>query len=328
MARLYENFRRAGGAVNLGAAARSLEPAAGGHWRVGYRTAAASESVIARSVLFADGGFQANQEMLARYVGPNAGQCLLRATPTGTGDGLRLLLGAGAATVGLGRLYGHLVSIDALHSDELWPFPHLDELCLKGALVTRRGDLFPVTVRTAVGLVTRLARTDDPRGFAAICDSRLWSTAGTASALGLPVANPDLVKRGGHLARSDTIAGLADALGVARDRLEGAIRQHNSTPGAIPVAQPPFYAARTIPGITFTMGGARIGPDAAVIDLEGRPIAGLFAAGSTAGGIHGGPDGGYVGGLGAAATFGLIAAGTIAARQTSPTGALDMRERA
>ena len=41
-------------------------------------------------------------------------------------------------------------------------------------------------------------------------------------------------------------------------------------------------------------------------------VPGLFAAGSTTGGIQGGPNGGYVGGLATAATFGYIAAGTIA----------------
>jgi fumarate reductase flavoprotein subunit len=69
-----------------------------------------------------------------------------------------------------------------------------------------------------------------------------------------------------------------------------------------------------LPGITFTMGGARIGADAAVLRPDGQPIPGLFAAGSTTGGIQGGPDGGYVGGLAVAATFGYIAAGSIAAR--------------
>ena len=319
MSRLYANFRNAGGTIVNGATAHRLDRGDHG-WRVGYRTKNGEHDYQAGSVLVADGGFQANSEMLSRYVGPNAGLCLLRATTTGTGDGLRMLLEAGAGAVGLGRVYGHLVSATALKSDELWPFPHLDEFCMKAALVTRQGDLFLVDANTSVGLVTRLARTEDPRGFAVVIDSDIWTESAKAGILGLPVANPDLVKRGGHLASSTTLAGLAHHLGIDANRLNNAIHVHNAMPGSLQVNKPPFYAARVIPGITFTMGGARIGPDAGVQDPDGRSIGGLYAAGSTAGGIHGGPNGGYVGGLAAAATFGYIAAGSIAARDVLMRG--------
>jgi fumarate reductase flavoprotein subunit len=263
-------------------------------------------------VLVADGGFQANTELLSRYIGPNAGLCLLRATTTGTGDGLRMLLDNGAGAVGLGRVYGHLVSLDALHNDDLWPFPHLDELCMAGLVLTRYGNRFPVTTTSPVALVTQMARSDDPRGFTVIFDDELWKGPAGRGQLGLPAANPELAGRGGHLVSSETIAGLAELLGVAKDRLVEAAEQHNMSSGSYAIAHPPFYAARLVPGITFTMGGAKIGPDAAVRAPDGVPIPGLFAAGSTAGGIQGGPNGGYVGGLAIAATFGYIAAESIA----------------
>ncbi|TMD15597.1 MAG: FAD-dependent oxidoreductase [Chloroflexi bacterium] len=274
MQRLYERFREWRGDLRMGAAAHSLHRLSGG-WQVGFQTEAGEASLEAGTVLFADGGFQANQEMLSRYVGPNAGLCLLRASTTGTGDGLRMLLENGAEAVGLGRVYGHLVSINALESDELWPFPHLDELCMVGVVVTRHGDRVPVDT-SAVGLVTRMARSEDPRGFAVVFDEEIWNGEPGRGKLGLPAA-------------------------------------HNTVRGACPVSRPPFHAARVIPGITFTMGGAKIGPDAAVRAPGGRAIPGLFAAGSTAGGIQGGPNGGYVGGLATAATFGYIAAESIAA---------------
>jgi fumarate reductase flavoprotein subunit len=313
MSTLYANFRRHGGTIVLGATANSLEPAAGGGWRVGYQTQDGLHSLLAGCVLVADGGFQGNQEMLSRYVGPNAGLCLLRAATSGTGDGLRLLLGVGAGAVGLGRVYGHLVSATALDSDQLWPFPHLDQLCLRGALVSRRGDLVPVTVDSPVGLVTRLARSEDPRGFAAIFDRGLWSEAAQEHHLGLPAPNPGLVERGGHLCASETVAGLAQAMGMAERRLAAAVDAHNREPESVPIKTPPYRGARVVPGITFTMGGARIGPDAGVRAHDGRPISGLYAAGSSVGGINGGPRGGYVGGLAAAATFGYIAGGSMAA---------------
>ena len=54
-----------------------------------------------------------------------------------------------------------------------------------------------------------------------------------------------------------------------------------------PIEKPPFYAVARAPSIHHTMGGLKINPRAEVLDGEGRPIPGLFAAGEVAGGIHG-----------------------------------------
>ena len=57
--------------------------------------------------------------------------------------------------------------------------------------------------------------------------------------------------------------------------------------GAGPIAHPPFYAMRAWPKVHHTMGGVRIDTDARVLDMDGRPMAGLYAAGEVAGGVHG-----------------------------------------
>jgi fumarate reductase flavoprotein subunit len=51
--------------------------------------------------------------------------------------------------------------------------------------------------------------------------------------------------------------------------------------------------------------------DGAVLDVNDRPIPGLYAVGSTIGGLNGGPHAGYVGGL-INTTIGLCAAEAIA----------------
>jgi fumarate reductase flavoprotein subunit len=61
------------------------------------------------------------------------------------------------------------------------------------------------------------------------------------------------------------------------------------------------------------MGGIVVDGDGRVLDQFDRPIPGLYAAGSTIGGLNGGPHAGYVGGL-INATVGLLAAENIAAR--------------
>ena len=50
----------------------------------------------------------------------------------------------------------------------------------------------------------------------------------------------------------------------------------------------PYYAIQIAPGIHHTMGGIKIDPETEVISTEGNVIPGLFAAGETTGGVHGG----------------------------------------
>ncbi len=49
----------------------------------------------------------------------------------------------------------------------------------------------------------------------------------------------------------------------------------------------PFYAIRLWPKVHHVSGGVEIDTEARVIDLDGKPIPGLFAAGEVTGGIHG-----------------------------------------
>lgn len=48
-----------------------------------------------------------------------------------------------------------------------------------------------------------------------------------------------------------------------------------------------FNVAIMTPVLHYTMGGLEIDPESRVIDTNGKPIPGLFAAGEVAGGVHG-----------------------------------------
>ncbi len=56
------------------------------------------------------------------------------------------------------------------------------------------------------------------------------------------------------------------------------------------------------------MGGIAVDGGACVLDHADRPIPGLYAAGSTTGGLEGGGPAGYTGGLTKALVLGLLAA--------------------
>ena len=50
----------------------------------------------------------------------------------------------------------------------------------------------------------------------------------------------------------------------------------------------PYYAIPVTPSIHHTMGGLKVDTKTHVLNKEGQPIAGLYAAGELTGGVHGG----------------------------------------
>merc|ERR1712151_998987 len=61
---------------------------------------------------------------------------------------------------------------------------------------------------------------------------------------------------------------------------------HNVIQGS-EVASEPFYVAIITTVIHYCMGGLEIDVNSAVLDSKGKAIAGLYAAGEVAGGVHG-----------------------------------------
>merc|ERR1711920_811142 len=61
---------------------------------------------------------------------------------------------------------------------------------------------------------------------------------------------------------------------------------HNIIPGSAVKSQP-FYVAIITPVIHYCMGGLEIDVNSAVVNCNGKAIAGLYAAGEVAGGVHG-----------------------------------------
>ena len=78
----------------------------------------------------------------------------------------------------------------------------------------------------------------------------------------------------------------------------------------------PFYAIQIAPGIHHTMGGIKINSDAQVISTSGDVIPGLYAAGETTGGVHGGNR------IGGNAVCDFVVFGRIAGLNAEQTSAL------
>lgn len=335
--RLQENLRRRGGQLLLGARATALAMEAGRCRGVVIETADGSRRIDARAVVLADGGFQANAEMLRRYITAHPDRLVQRSAATGRGDAIRMAEAAGAKLVDMDAFYGHLLARAALHDSRLWPYPTLDSLTAASVLIDRNGERIVDEGLGGITLSNRIAKLDDPLSTTIIFDQAIWDTAGRDESV---PPNPHLEQAGGTLVRADSIEALAQAIGIAPVRLARTVADYNaalhegrpqsltpartagqrfgisrSDPGRVPprpLEQPPFYAAPLSVGISCTLGGIAIDSSARALDQTGALIPGLYAVGSTAGGLEGGPIAGYIGGLAKAYCLGLIAGEHIA----------------
>lgn len=141
---------------------------------------------------------------------------------------------------------------------------------------------------------------EQPGGFVwTIWDQAVTDLGGNRIAV--PAFSADLrseIERG-WVKTAPTIGALAELIGVAPATLEETVNGYNAamergedsefgkTVGLAPVAQPPFYAARTVPATCDTAGGLKIDTATHVINALGQPIPRLYATGSTTGGWRG-----------------------------------------
>ena len=214
---------------------------------------------------------------------------------------------------------------------KLWPRPYADELAAAGIVIDADGNRIADEGRGGVYLSNAIARLADPLGTIAVFDQTIWD--GPPGRNHAQPPNPLMLEAGATLHRAETIAELAGKAGVPPQRLQTTIDQYNAAldAGSLDklspprttqnkpwsIKAPPFYALPMCAAITNTMGGIVVDGDGAVLDTNDRPIPGLYAAGSTIGGLNGGPHAGYVGGL-INATIGLCVAERIASRQVRP----------
>lgn len=315
-----------GGKIHLGSCAKSLLMNDGRCIGVTAESAGKALTFSARAVVLADGGFQSNAEMLRQHITPAPAKLKQRGGVTGTGDGLRMAREAGAAITALDRFYGHLLCRDAMHSDKVWPYPELDGIATSSILVNDQGARFLDEGRGGVWIANTIAKQADPLCATIIFDSKIWEGPGRSARI---PANPCLESAGGTIHRAPTLAALAEKAGCPAAALEATVAAYNAavrdkylaalspsrsperfTPWAIDTA--PFFAIPVCAGITYTMGGIRIDRDARVVREDGSIIQGLYAAGTTTGGLEGGEPAAYLGGLTKAGVQGLCAAEHIA----------------
>ena len=289
--------------------------------------------VKAKAVVLAAGGFQANAEMRARYLGPGWELAKVRGTRFNTGDAIRMALDIGAAPVGNwsgchavawernAPEFGDLAVGDQFQKHS---YPWGIYINAEGKRFVDEGADFRNYTYAKYGRVI----LNQPGQFAwQIFDAKVKGqlrdeyrikqvtkvTANTLEELvkKLDDVNADMALKEikAYNAAVKTDIPFNPNIKDGR-RTEGLAI--NKTNWANTIDTPPFEAYAVTCGITFSFGGLRINTYAQVISTDGEPIPGLYAAGELVGGIF---YFNYPGGTGLTngAVFGKIA-GASAAR--------------
>ena len=250
-------------------------------------------------VVLASGGFQANVAMRVAHLGRFADGLILRGSRHDTGDGIRMALAVGAQPAGQWGDY-HSAVIDARSPRSecgvtaLYNFQMGIIVDAQGRRFLDEGEDFRDNTYVKFGK----AIIEEAGGVAfCIFDQQMYGRPEFHRAW-RPVGPPTT---------SDSIEGLATALGIPPEGLVRTVREFNAAvqPGeldldrldgkstrgiappksnwALPLEEPPFVAVPVTGGITFTFGGLKVDRDARVLDTAGRVIEGLYAAGETMG---------------------------------------------
>ena len=253
---------------------------------------------LGRAIVLASGGYEGNPEMLAQYMGPRA--LYLRPIARGgyynKGEGIRMGLRIGAAPCGDFSSY-HAEPIDprsGVPEAAIFIFPY-------GILVNQEGRRFvdeaPATVDATYESITRQIFQQTNSISYVILDAKLKDVPNHR--LAIRTDQPPI--------EAQTIADLAAKLEIPKVTLEATVAGYNAAcrPGtfkplevdhlathdlsppksnwARPLDAPPYRAYPIISANVFTFGGLKVNANAQVINSDGEPIRGLYAAGETVG---------------------------------------------
>ena len=250
---------------------------------VQVKTPKGMETINAKSVILATGGFGANHKMVEKYR-PELKGFSTTNHPGATSDGIVLAQQVGAGLTDIEQIQIHPTVIKkngALISESM--------RARGGFLLNKNGKRFTNELLTRD--VVSANELKQPGGIAyLVIDNSIYSKNKMAQ-------NYTAEKL---MTKCDTIADVAKLIGVDPKVVQASFDQYHKAfdnkkddlfgrpEMLIRMDQAPYFVAEVTPGIHHTMGGVKIDPQAEVLTPEKKPIPGLFAAGEVTGGVHGG----------------------------------------
>jgi tricarballylate dehydrogenase len=297
---LAPRFEQNGGTVFYETAARSLILNASGAV-MGVNAVGRGNRPIqfrAGAVVLGCGGFEGDAQMMTHYIGQRAVN--LRTMSVGShynkGEGIRMALDIGAAPCGDYGLW-HSSPMDPRTTragSSVYIYPY-------GILVNNRGQRFvdeaPGSTDETYESVAREI-SSQPNGISyVVVDAKIEDVPNYR--IVIYTEQPAI--------EAATLPELAGKLGISAAALEATVESYNkgcvpgtfnpravdhlSTKGihpaksnwARPLDKPPYKAYPIVSSVVFTFGGLKVNASAQVINTDGDPIPGLYAAGETMG---------------------------------------------
>lgn len=262
-------------------------------------------------VILATGGYAQNKEMRQKSSPSLTPDMVSTNQPGATGDGIVMATKIGAAVTGMNYV-------------QVYPLATPGSGALQGRARKMSGldDVIDVN-KEGLRFVKEDARRDEfvaaiKQQPGAMCYD--INDASIVKEYNSFNENVETLVKLGRIYKDDTLAGLAQQLGMPAENLTATVAEFNAMVDnkSDPkfgrklfdrkIEQAPFYATPRAPSIHHTMGGLHINTRAQVLDQDGTPIPGLYAAGEVAGGIHGSNR------LGGNATADVLTFGRIAAK--------------
>ena len=268
--------------------------------------------VKAPAVVLATGGFAANREMVEDRALVDYDRVHFRGVPEVEGDGIRMASALGSAksrTITLCLLGSAVTSVShaspvtlagAMEPMELWVNQDIERFINEEIVThyTRASNavLMQETVYSFVdsAVLDKLAVEGTRYGAGA------YIMAGTKLATIVEDIDSAIANGADDIFKADTLEGLADKMGIDAQKLAGVVDEYNGfcevgvdesygkdASNLVPVSQPPFYGFKLGVNMMNTMGGVRTDVQCRVLDSDGNPIEGLFAAGMECDGYAG-----------------------------------------
>ncbi|WP_379160426.1 flavocytochrome c [Paenibacillus sp. sgz5001063] len=241
------------------------------------------KTITGSAVIVTTGGFGANKEMISE-VRPDLEGLVTTNQVGSTGDGIKMIEKLGGTTVDMDQIQVH-------------PTVQQEKSYLIGEAVRGEGALLV----TSEG--KRFVNEMDTRDNVTAAINKLPEKAAILvfdSGVRSRVKAIEQYDKMGFVLKGDSIEALAKEMGVPADQLKTTVDTWNTavknkkdaefgrTTGMDnDLSGAPFYAIKIGPGIHYTMGGVKINTNTEVLNKEGQPITGLFAAGEVVGGLHG-----------------------------------------
>lgn len=243
-------------------------------------------------VIIASGGFGSNIEMRKKH-DPRMDEKILSTNTTGiTGDGIVMGEKVGAATTDMEFIQTYPVC-----DPENGALLYTGDVRLAGSaiLVNKEGKRFVEELDRRDVISFAITKQTGGVGYLFWDQAQLDKTEVAVHHKG----EYEALLRRGILVKADTIDEAAKHFGIDAKELKTTVEKYNEYAkngkdlefnkrgGLVAFTEGPYYILKNTPAIHHTMGGLVIDSKGRVLDKNGNPIEGLFAAGEVTGDIHG-----------------------------------------